>query len=154
MNCYASPMRLLLQKVSQARVRVDQNVVGEIGEGYLLFLGVMEGDSEEQAQQLAEKIVKARLFPGEDGKINDRSLLDVGGEILVVSQFTLAGRFEKGNRPDYTQASASEVAEKLYEFFCDQLKSLSVTKVEQGIFGAMMDVELVNNGPVTLFLER
>jgi len=147
-------MRLLLQKVSHACVRVDQKIVGEIGEGYLLFLGVMEGDREEQASQLAEKVVKLRLFTGEDGKINDQSILDVGGEILVVSQFTLAGRFEKGNRPDYTQAASPEVAKELYEIFCSQLSSLGVKKVERGIFGAMMDVELINSGPVTLFLER
>ncbi len=147
-------MRLLLQKVTQARVRVDGNVVGEIGPGYLLLLCVMEGDKEEQAQQLAEKVVKFRLFPGEDGKINDQSLLDIGGEILVVSQFTLAGRFEKGNRPDYTAAASPEGAEQLYGYFADRLSELGVRKVEKGSFGAYMEVELTNNGPVTLYLER
>ena len=147
-------MRLLLQKVTQAKVSVDSTVVGEIDQGYLLFLGVMEGDTEEQVQKLVDKVANVRLFPGEGGKINDRSLLDRGGEVLVVSQFTLAGRLEKGNRPDYTKAADPKEAEKLYEFFIAQLKERGVKKVEGGKFGAYMNVDLTNDGPVTLQLER
>ena len=147
-------MRLLLQKVTQAKVSVDNSVIGEIGQGYLLFLGVMEGDCEEQAQKLADKVINVRLFPGEDGKINDRSLLDVGGEALAVSQFTLAGRLEKGNRPDYTRAADPNEAEKLYEFFITQLEERGIKKVEGGKFGAYMKVDLTNDGPVTLWIER
>lgn len=149
-----APVRLLLQKVSEASVSVDDQTVGQIGPGYLLFLGVMEGDTSAQAQLLAEKVTKLRLWTGEDGKINDRSLLDVGGDVLVISQFTLAGRLEKGNRPDYTQAAAPEEAEKLYEYFVEKLQSLGVARVETGEFGAMMQVALVNDGPVTLILDR
>jgi len=149
-----APMRLLLQKVSEASVSVDDQTVGQIGPGYLLFLGVMGGDTSAQAQLLAEKVTKLRLWPGEDGKINDRSLLDVGGDLLIISQFTLAGRLEKGNRPDYTQAAAPEEAEKLYEYFVEKLSELGVSRVEMGKFGAMMQVSLVNDGPVTLMLER
>lgn len=147
-------MRLLLQKVSQASVSVDKKIIGSIGQGLLLFLGVMEGDRKEQADALAEKVIRLRLWPGEDGTINDRSLLDCGGALLVVSQFTLAGRTEKGNRPDYTGAAPREVAEELYEYFVERLKALGVSKVETGAFGAMMQVSLVNEGPVTLLLEK
>ncbi|MBU0458019.1 D-tyrosyl-tRNA(Tyr) deacylase [Patescibacteria group bacterium] len=147
-------MRLLLQKVTRASVSVDQKKVGEIAKGYLLFLGVIEGDTNEQADKLAEKVVNLRLFDGEGGKINDKSLLDTGGEALVVSQFTLAGDLKKGNRPDYTEAASPEVGRELYEYFIEKLKSLGVIKVEAGEFGAYMKVELVNDGPVTLVLER
>ena len=147
-------MRILLQKVSQAHVSIDDKIVGQIDNGYLLFLGVMHGDTEEQANWLAQKVSNVRLFDGENGKINDRSILDVHGEILLVSQFTLAGRLEKGNRPDYTQAASPKDAEVLYEYFADSLRSIGVTKVAMGRFGAMMKVSLTNEGPVTLQLER
>ncbi|MCA9370938.1 MAG: D-tyrosyl-tRNA(Tyr) deacylase [Candidatus Peregrinibacteria bacterium] len=147
-------MRILLQKVTDASVAVHGDIVGQIGIGYLLFLGVLHGDTSAQAELLAEKIVKLRLFDGEDGKINDRSILDTNGEILVVSQFTLAGRTEKGNRPDYTQAADPESAGKLYEYFVRKLESLGVQRVETGEFGAHMDVMLHNDGPVTLILEK
>lgn len=152
--CMILIMRVLLQKVSQASVTVEASIIGSIKEGYVLLLGVMQGDTEEQAIKLVEKIVKLRLFDGFDGTINDRSILDINGEILVVSQFTLAGRLEKGNRPDYTQAASPEGAKVLYEYFIDSLRKSGVSKVESGIFGAMMEVELINKGPVTLFLER
>jgi len=153
-SCYNLSMRLLLQKVTSASVSVSDSVVGEIGQGYLLFLGVMEGDSESQADKLAEKAVNLRLFDGDNGKINDRSLLDISGEALVVSQFTLAGDLKKGNRPDYTAAADSASAKKLYEYFIEKLKSLGVKKVEAGEFGAYMQVSLTNDGPVTLWLEK
>ena len=147
-------MRLLLQRVTEASVTVDSEIVGQIGKGYLLFLGVMHGDTAAHAKLLAEKIIKLRLFDGEGGKINDRSILDREGDILVVSQFTLAGRVEKGNRPDYTQAAPPDEAETLYEYFIDTLKKLGVKTVESGTFGASMNVKLQNDGPVTLIIER
>lgn len=147
-------MRILLQKVSKASVCVDGNIMGSIGSGYLLFIGVMEGDTVEQGQWLAEKISKLRLFDGEDGTINGKSIVDIGGEILVVSQFTLAGRTEKGSRPDYTKAAKPDIAKQLYEGFIYQLKNAGIKKVDQGVFGAHMDVTLVNDGPVTLMIER
>lgn len=147
-------MRIVLQKVVSASVSVDDSVIGSVGPGYVLLLGVMKGDTQTQARELAEKVTKLRLFEGEDGKINDRSILDVDGAILVVSQFTLAGRTEKGNRPDYTQAMEPQKANELYERFIGMLKELGVQTVASGSFGAYMQVELVNDGPVTLLLER
>ena len=160
-------MRVILQKVARAAVKIDGITVGQCGRGYLLFLGCIMEDLPGQAQWLAAKIVKLRLFAGEDGTVNptsprpaglrrtgDRSLLDIGGEILVVSQFTLAGQTEKGNRPDYTRALPPGEAKPLYEYFVEQLRALGVKSVQTGKFGAMMEVELVNDGPVTLLLER
>ena len=147
-------MKVLLQKVTQASVTVDDQIVGSIGSGYLLFLGVVDGDTEEQGQWLAEKITKLRLFVGADQKMNDRSLLDVAGDILVISQFTLAADLSKGSRPDFTAAADPTVAEPLYEAFVDQLQTLGVQRVETGKFGAMMAVSLVNDGPCTLLLEK
>ena len=147
-------MRILLQRVQEASVDIGEETVGAIGRGYLLFLGVVNGDTEEQARWLAEKIVKLRLFDGEDGRINDRSLLDIDGAALVVSQFTLAGRVEKGNRPDYTHAEAPEAARVLYERFIELLGQMGVQHLASGRFGAFMQVRLTNDGPVTLVLER
>jgi D-tyrosyl-tRNA(Tyr) deacylase len=147
-------MRLLLQKVSQASVTVDTKEIARISKGYLLFIGVMAGDTEEQAKWLAEKVSKLRLWDSPEGKINDRSIVDVCGSALVVSQFTLAGNTEKGNRPDYTKAAHPVVAEPLYERFCQYLREAGVREVQTGKFGAMMQVELVNEGPVTLVMER
>lgn len=151
---YTVRMRILLQRVTQASVSVDKQVVGSIERGYLLFLGVMQGDTEEQALWLARKISALRLFNGEDGKINDLNILDIVGEALVVSQFTLAGDFKKGNRPDYTASSSPDEATKLYEYFIDALKKEGIQNVQSGTFGAMMQVSLTNDGPVTLWLER
>ena len=147
-------MRLILQKVTEASVSVDGEIVGQIDAGYLLFLGILHGDTAAQAELIAEKIVKTRLFDSADGKINDQSILDTGGSILVVSQFTLAGRLEKGNRPDYSQAESPDAAKVLYEYFIRKLEQLGVAKVESGEFGAYMVVTLKNDGPVTLILER
>ena len=149
-----SAMKVVLQKVKQASVSVDGSKVGSIDQGYLILLGVLHGDTAAQAELLAQKITSVRLFDGEDGKINDRNILDVQGGILVVSQFTLAGRLEKGNRPDYTQAEDPDAAKKLYEYFMVKLKELGVQTVESGEFGAYMDVTLTNDGPVTLLLEK
>lgn len=147
-------MRLVLQRVSEASVTVARELRGRIGRGYLLFLCICKGDTESQARWLAEKVTKLRLFPGTDGTINDRSLLEIGGGALVVSQFTLAGDIAKGNRPDYTAAASPEEAQELYAYFLQQLRALGVEEVEGGVFGAMMQVALVNDGPVTLVMEK
>lgn len=147
-------MKITLQKVSKASVSVNGAVLGSIEQGYVLFLGVLEGDTADQAQWLAQKIANLRLFPGEDGKINDRNILEVQGGVLVISQFTLAGKVEKGNRPDYTAAAKPDHAKVLYEAFIEMMKQEGVKKVERGEFGARMKVEIVNEGPVTLLLEK
>lgn len=124
---------------------------GEIGPGLCVLLGVAEGDAAADAEQLAGKVARLRIFDNEDGKF-DRSLLDVGGEALVVSQFTLIADMEKGNRPSFAGAARPDQAEPLYECFCDALAALGVG-VARGVFGARMAVELVNDGPVTIVLE-
>lgn len=151
---YTQIMRILLQKVTRASVHVAGEAVGTIGRGYLLFLCVLKGDTAEDAAFLAHKITSLRLWEGESGTINDRSILDVGGEILVVSQFTLAGESAKGNRPDYTAAADPETARKLYEQFQQLLRERGVAHVASGRFGAHMLVDLQNDGPVTLLLHR
>ena len=145
-------MRILLQRVSRGSVTVDDQVIGEIGQGYVLLVGVGDGDTQQQADKLAEKVVNLRLFPDEDGKF-DRSLLDVGGGALVVSQFTLYGDARKGRRPSFVQAARPEVAEPLCDYFANRLKGLGVTVVATGRFGADMRVDLCNQGPVTLWLD-
>jgi D-aminoacyl-tRNA deacylase len=152
-------MRVLLQRVSRAEVRVvgDQGHIpsGRIGRGYALLVGFRVGDEERAAESLswmADKVVGLRLFGDGDDKMN-RALGDVGGSLLVVSQFTLYGDAQKGRRPSFIDAARPEVAEPLYDRFVTLLRARGVT-VETGRFGAMMDVELVNDGPVTLLLER
>lgn len=147
-------MKIILQKVTEASVTVSDEIVGQIGQGYLLFIGIISGDTSAQAALLAEKIAKIRLFDSERGKINDHSIVDIQGEILVVSQFTLAGSVEKGNRPDYSAAATPDDAKVLYEYFVRKLSEFGVQKVETGEFGEYMDVSLINDGPVTLVLER
>ena len=144
-------MRALVQCVSEARVIVDGAVVGSIGKGYLVLLGVGADDAEEQTEKLWRKISRMRVFEDAQGKTN-LSLADVGGEVLVVSQFTLYANCKKGNRPSFTDAAAPAEAERLYEHFC-QLARADVPRVEQGAFGAMMDVSLVNHGPFTVWLD-
>ncbi|MBV8256355.1 MAG: D-tyrosyl-tRNA(Tyr) deacylase [Actinobacteria bacterium] len=143
-------MRAVVQRVSEARVRVDGRVVGEVGAGLCMLVGVARGDGEEEAARLAGKLARLRIFPDEDGRF-DRSLLDTGGGALVVSQFTLLADTAKGNRPSFTEAAPPEEAEPLYERVCAELRALGVT-VAQGVFGARMAVELVNDGPVTIVL--
>ena len=143
-------MKAVLQRVSRAVVRVGEEPVGEIGPGLCVLLGVARGDGPEEVAKLAGKTARLRVFE-RDGRF-DRSLLDVGGEALVVSQFTLLGDVTKGNRPSFTAAAPPETAEPLYEAFCAELRALGV-RVETGSFGARMAVELVNDGPVTLVLE-
>lgn len=145
-------MRLVLQRVSSARVRVDDRVAGEIGEGLLLLVGFTHGDTVEQLTWMAEKVAGLRIFRDDDGKMN-RSLEEIGGSALVVSQFTLYGDAQKGRRPSFVRAARPETAIPLYDRFVLELRARGVP-VQTGEFGAMMQVELVNDGPVTLFLER
>ena len=145
-------MRVLLQRVSRAEVRVGERVTGRIERGYLLLVGLTHGDDEAALAWMADKVVGLRLFGDADDKMN-LALADVGGALLVVSQFTLYGDARKGRRPSFIDAARPEVAEPLYERFVALLRSSGLT-VETGAFGAMMEVELVNDGPVTMWLER
>jgi D-tyrosyl-tRNA(Tyr) deacylase len=144
-------MRAVVQRVSSASVRVDGAVVGAIKAGALILLGVLDGDSEREAEQLAEKVASFRYFADDSGKMN-LSVSDVSGSLLVVSQFTLAADGRKGRRPSFDKAAAPALAEKLYEHFISHLVLLGLS-VETGCFGAMMEVELVNDGPVTFVLD-
>jgi D-aminoacyl-tRNA deacylase len=144
-------MRALLQRVSQARVLVGEEKVGEIGPGLLILLGVAQDDTQDQADWLAEKVCGLRIFNDDQGKMN-LSLLNLGYEALIVSQFTLYGDCRKGRRPSFIQAALPEVAEPLVEAFTMAVRALGV-KTATGRFGAMMQVELVNDGPVTLLVE-
>ena len=140
-------MRAVVQRVSQARVTPG----GEIGRGLCVLLGVARGDGEDEAARLAGKVARLRIFPDEAGRF-DRSVEDVGGAVLVVSQFTLIADTAKGNRPSFAEAAPPEEAEPLYEHFCAELRGLGVP-VGTGVFGARMELELVNDGPVTIVLD-
>jgi len=144
-------MRAVLQRVSRAKVTVEGEITGEIGKGILVLLGVSREDSEKEAVYLLEKTLNLRIFEDENDKMN-LSLLDVAGELLVVSQFTLYGDARKGRRPSYIEAAAPERAHELYEYFVAEARK-QIKKVETGRFQAMMDVELVNDGPVTILLD-
>lgn len=146
-------MRILLQRVQEARVLVERQTVGEIGQGLLLFIGITHTDSEAEARYLAEKCVQLRIFESVEGKKNDRSVKDIAGEILVVSQFTLYGDYRKGRRPGFDKAADPEKANALYLFFVEQLRQYGLV-IQTGQFQAMMEVELINDGPVTFFLEK
>jgi D-aminoacyl-tRNA deacylase len=144
-------MRAVCQRVSKARVSVSGALIGEIGAGLVVLLGVARDDSPTEAARLAGKVSRLRVFEDELGKF-DRSLVDVGGAALVVSQFTLIADTRRGNRPSFTEAAPPELAEPLYESFCDALVDEGIP-VERGRFGARMAVELVNDGPVTIILD-
>ena len=144
-------MKAVIQRVSGAHVDIDGKTVGACGKGYMILLGVAQGDTQEDAELLAAKIVKLRVFEDEAGKMN-RSLPDIGGEILVISQFTLLADYRKGNRPDFFGAAAPDVAKALYEEFIALLRE-QVTHVAHGEFGADMQVSLCNDGPVTIVME-
>ena len=145
-------MKAVIQRVSQASVTVDGAVVSAIGSGLLIFLGVAQGDSERDAQVLADKIANLRIFSDSDDKMN-LSLLTTGGSALVVSQFTRCASCVKGRRPDFFGAAKPDTANELYEYFCNRIKESGVTDVRKGIFGADMKVGLLNDGPVTILLD-
>lgn len=145
-------MRILLQRVSRAQVRAEGRVLGSIGRGLLVFVGFTSSDGDEEIAWMAEKILGLRIFGDADGKMN-LAVDDVAGSVLVVSQFTLYGDAQKGRRPSFVDAARPEQAVPLYESFVKRLRDRGA-KVETGEFGAAMDVELVNDGPVTLWLER
>ncbi|MDX2484720.1 MAG: D-aminoacyl-tRNA deacylase [Pseudodonghicola sp.] len=144
-------MRALIQRVSEASVTVDGDIIGQIGPGLLILICAMQGDTEAQADKLAAKIAKLRIFKDEADKMN-RSLLDVGGAALVVSQFTLAADTRSGNRPGFSTAAPPEEGKRLYEYFTAQMAAQGVA-VETGRFAADMKVALVNDGPITIWME-
>ena len=145
-------MKLVIQRVQEAEVKVDNEIVGKIGKGFLVLFGAGEGDTKEQADYLAEKMCNLRIFGDENDKMN-LSIKDIGGELLIVSQFTLYADCKKGNRPSFVKAALPEQANELYEYFMDKCKRL-VKNVQKGIFGADMKVSLLNDGPVTIILEK
>ncbi len=145
-------MKAVIQRVTNASVSVDGEVKGSIGKGFLILLGVVQGDTSAQAEVLASKIAKLRVFEDDNEKMN-LSLLDIGGEALVVSQFTLCADCKKGNRPSFTPSASPDIANELYLEFSELLRNYGVQKVENGVFGADMKVSLLNDGPVTIILD-
>jgi D-aminoacyl-tRNA deacylase len=144
-------VRAVVQRVAEARVCVDSEVVGEIGAGLCVLLGVARGDDESGAERLAGRVGRLRIFENEDGRF-DRSVLETVGSVLVVSNFTLLADTAKGNRPSFSEAAAPAEADSLYETFCAALRELGIA-VHTGVFGARMEVELLNDGPVTIVLD-
>ena len=142
-------MKAVIQRVNTASVAVDGELISSIEKGYMLLLGVMKGDTEKEAELLARKTASLRVFEDENGKMN-LSVNDVAGEILAVSQFTLCADCKKGNRPSFTNSEEPENANRLYEYFCEELLKNGVKAVKKGIFGADMKVALINDGPVTI----
>lgn len=145
-------MKLVVQRVSQAKVEVNNKIVGKIGKGFLVLFGAGEGDTKEQADFLAEKLCNLRVFADENDKMN-LSIKDINGELLVVSQFTLYADCKKGNRPSFVKAAKPDIANELYEYFMDKCRK-EVKNIQKGIFGAKMKVSLLNDGPVTIILEK
>lgn len=145
-------MKAVIQRVISSCVSVDGNIVGNIGNGLNVLLGVVDGDSANEASLLAKKISDLRIFSDENGKMN-LSVLDINGEILVISQFTLCADCKKGNRPSFTSSAPPDTAESLYLYFADELKKSGVRKVERGIFAASMLVDIKNDGPVTIVFD-
>lgn len=145
-------MRVVVQRVTEASVTIDGETISAINEGLLLLIGITHSDSENEIDRIARKIVTLRIFDDEKGVMN-RSVQDIGGSILAVSQFTLYGNCKKGNRPSYIDAAPGAVSEPLYDAFCDRLEQLLPGKIQRGRFGADMKVHLLNNGPVTILLD-
>ncbi len=144
-------MKILIQRVKKASVIIDKELYSSIKQGILAFVGIEKGDTKEDVQKLAKKITNLRIFPDENDKMN-RSLIDINGEMLIVSQFTLCGDCKKGTRPSFDKSALPVVANELYENFIAEIKSYGI-KTANGSFGAMMEVELINDGPVTFMLE-
>lgn len=144
-------MKLVIQRVTHASVTVDNNVIGKIGKGYMVLIGVSDTDTKEIADKMLDKMIKLRIFEDENGKTN-LSLADVGGELLLISQFTLYANCKKGNRPSFIEAGSPDHADALYEYIIEKCKE-RVDVVEQGEFGAEMKVELLNDGPFTVILD-
>lgn len=145
-------MKLVVQRVKNAKVEVDEKTVGSINQGFLVLLGVTHTDTRSKADYLVKKLCNLRVFEDENGKMN-LGLKDVEGELLIVSQFTLYADCTQGNRPSFTNAAKPDVANELYEYFCEKCREQNI-KVEKGIFGADMKVSLLNDGPVTIILEK
>lgn len=145
-------MKAIIQRVAFAKVEVEGSVVGEISRGFLVLLGVEQGDGEKQANALADKVSGLRIFTDENDKMN-LSLTDIGGEVLVISNFTLCADCSHGRRPSFIAAARPEQAQPLYEYFCNRIKSNGISKVERGVFGADMKVSLLNDGPVTIDID-
>lgn len=145
-------MKLVIQRVKNASVKVDEKIVGEIEKGFLVLIGIKAGDTKQQADYLVKKVCKLRVFTDENDKMN-LNIKDVGGKLLIVSQFTLYGNCNDGNRPSFTEAARPEEAIPLYEYFCDECAKNGI-EVQRGIFGADMKVELLNDGPVTIIIEK
>lgn len=145
-------MKLVIQRVSHASVSIDGRVVGRIDAGLLVLVGVATDDTEQDVQWLAQKTANMRIFDDDNGVMN-RSVSDVGGQVLAVSQFTLQASTRKGNRPSYIRAAGHQLAVPLYELFCSEMERLLARPVERGVFGADMQVELVNDGPVTIVVD-
>jgi len=144
-------MKVLIQRVKSADVKIDGKIISEIEKGILAFVGIEKGDTKESVEKLAKKVVNLRIFPDENDKMNC-SLIDVNGEMLIVSQFTLCGDCKKGTRPSFDRSEALDTANNLYEYFVSQVNSYGI-KTGTGKFGAMMEVSLINDGPVTFMLE-
>ena len=145
-------MKLVVQRVKKAEVKVDGNIIGKIDKGFLVLIGIKVGDTKEQADYLVKKLCNLRVFSDENDKMN-LSIKDVKGKLLIVSQFTLYGGCSQGNRPSFIEAARPEEANPLYEYFCNQCE-LNNIEVQKGIFGADMKVELINDGPVTIIIEK
>lgn len=145
-------MKAVIQRVKYATVKVDNKIIGECKQGFMILLGVIDGDTKEDADKLIKKIPVLRIFEDENGKMN-KSLLDIDGEILVVSQFTLAADCSHGRRPSFTASAPPDIANELYEYLVGKLKTAGVKSVQTGEFGADMAVELLNDGPVTIILD-
>ena len=145
-------MKLVVQRVKKAEVKVDGNIIGKIDKGFLVLIGIKVGDTKEQADYLVKKLCNLRVFSDENDKMN-LSIKDVKGKLLIVSQFTLYGDCSQGNRPSFIESARPEEANPLYEYFCNQCE-LNNIEVQKGIFGADMKVELINDGPVTIIIEK
>ncbi len=142
-------MKAVIQRVLESSVKIDGVTVGKSKNGYMILLGVMEGDTEAEAELLARKVSSLRIFEDENQKMN-LSILDIGGEVLAISQFTLCADYKKGNRPSFTDSCEPKRASELYDLFCEELKRNGIKSVEKGVFGADMKVSLINDGPVTI----